>query len=36
MTVSGPDRYGLSEPGVTQLLSCMPNAEKCIKFKAVC
>lgn len=32
VTVSGPDRYGLTEPGVTQLLSCLPNADKCEKF----
>jgi len=32
VTVSGPDRYGLTEPGVTQLLACLPNADKCSKF----
>ena len=32
VTVSGPDRYGLTEPGVGQLLSCLPNAEKCARF----
>ena len=35
VTVSGPDRYGLAEPGVAQLLSCLPNAEKCSRFKCV-
>ena len=33
VTVSGPDRYGLAEPGVQQLISCLPNAEKCQRFK---
>ena len=33
VTVSGPDRYGLTEPGVGQLLSCLPNAEKCARFR---
>ena len=33
VTVSGPDRYGLAEPGVSQLLSCLPDAEKCSRFK---
>ena len=33
VTVSGPDRYGLAEPGVNQLLQCLPNAERCIRYK---
>ena len=33
VTVSGPDRFGLSEVAVTQLLASLPDAEKCAKFK---
>ena len=33
VTVSGPDRYGISEPAVTQLISSMPNASNCHKFR---
>ena len=33
MTVSGPDRFGIAEPAVTQLMASMPNANKCYKFK---
>lgn len=35
VTVSGPDRFGLSEPAVTRLISILPNADKCIKFRTV-
>ena len=33
VTVSGPDRYGLAEPAVTQLMASLPNADKCVKFR---
>eukprot|EP00347_Sterkiella_histriomuscorum_P008411 403345196 len=35
VTVSGPDRYGLAEPGVNQLLQSLPNSEKCQKYKFI-
>ncbi|CDW85165.1 f y-rich n-terminus family protein [Stylonychia lemnae] len=35
VTVSGPDRYGLAEPGVNQLLQCLANADKCVKYKFI-
>lgn len=32
VTVSGPDRFGIAEPQVTQLIASMPGARKCHKF----
>ena len=33
VTVSGPDRYGLAEPAVTQMMASLPNASMCSKFR---
>ena len=33
VTVSGPERYGFSEPSVHWLISTLPNAEKCKKYR---
>ena len=32
-TVSGPDRFGLQELPVMQMIQQMPNADKCWKYK---
>ena len=32
VTVSGPDRFGLQETAVVQLIQQMPNADKCKKY----
>lgn len=32
VTISGPDRYGLQENAVVQLIQQMPNADKCKKY----
>ncbi|CDW85164.1 f y-rich n-terminus family protein [Stylonychia lemnae] len=32
VTVSGPDRFGLQEAGVMQLIQQLPNANKCQKY----
>eukprot|EP00347_Sterkiella_histriomuscorum_P008410 403345198 len=33
VTVSGPDRYGLQEPAVMQLIQQLPNADKCQRYQ---
>ncbi len=33
VTVSGPERFGLTDPHVIQMLQALPNAEKCQKFQ---
>ena len=32
LTVSGPERFGLSDDNVIGLLKQLPNAEKCLRF----
>ena len=32
-SVSGPEKYGLTEPIVYKLIQQLPNAEKCVKYK---
>jgi len=33
VTVSGPDRFGISQSSVALLLEDLPNAEKCLRYK---
>ena len=32
VTISGPDRYGLSDPKVVKLIEDLENANKCCKY----
>jgi len=34
VTISGPERFGLSDPLVSKLISELPNVEKCTKYIA--
>ncbi len=32
VTISGPERFGLSDPIIVKLIQELPNADKCTKY----